>query len=211
MSVLSSEQIIDRLYRTNPKDAERIFIVPATKREDIKDASIDLRLGNYFIVNKAAKFSSLDALDDLTKRDIASCHETVFIPFDKTLILHPGNFVLGVTWQYIGLPNDIYAMVFARLTWGRAGLTVATAVSVHPRFCGCLTLELVNHGNAPVNLYPGTRIVQIVFMRTGANNANTSAHSKYCGLIQPDISRLHDERDELKKWHEIGKRSSTFQ
>jgi len=42
--------------------------MPTPKRSDVKDASIDLVLGNYFIVTKTAKFSILDAGEGETKK-----------------------------------------------------------------------------------------------------------------------------------------------
>ncbi len=116
---------------------------------------------------------------------------------------------MGVTWQYIGLPHNIYAQVFSRSTWGRVGLTVATAVSIHPGFCGCLTLELVNNGNAPLALHPGSRIAQIVFFDTGAvENTSQVSASVYCGMTEPDFSKLYKEYEELQVWETIGKRTS---
>jgi len=209
MTVLSSNQIKERLFRENPRDPERIFVTPTPKSSQIKDASIDLVLGNYFIVTKTAKFSILDASEDVSERNINSYQEKVFIPFDEYLVLHPGTFVLGVTWQYIGLPSNIYAQVFSRSTWGRAGLTVATAVSIHPSFCGCLTLELVNNGNAPLALHPGSRIAQIVFFETEAREEDSPISvSTYCGMTEPDFSKLHKEYEELQAWEKIGKRIS---
>jgi len=209
MSVLSSTQIVDRIYKEDPRDQDRIFIVPTPHRSDIKDASVDLRLGNYFIVTKSAKFSTLDAIEKVSEKHIASYQERVFVPFDEILVLHPGTFVLGVTWQYIGLPNSVYAQVFSRSTWGRTGLTVATAISVHPGFCGCLTLELVNNGNAPLALHPGTRIAQIVFFNVESVQENRRVSvSKYCGMTEPDFSKLHEEAEELANWQRIGKLTS---
>ena len=208
MSVLSSKQIGDRLYKDDPRDMGRIFIVPTPKLEEIKDTSVDIILGNYFIVTKTANFSNLDAKSNLRKKDIASYQEKVYVPFNSSLVIHPGTFVLGVTWQYIALPNDIYAQIVARSTWGRAGITVATATSVHPGFCGCLTLELVNNGNVPVTLYPGVRLAQIIFMSVETDDLNTlHVNSKYCGMIEPGFSKLYEEVDELERWEEIGKLS----
>ena len=209
MSVLTSKQIKDRLYREKPDDPERIFIMPIPKHKEIKDASIDLRLGNYFIVTKNAKFSILDASEDISEQNIASYQERVFVPFEEHLVLHPRTFVLGVTWQYVGLPSNIYAQVVSRSTWGRAGLTVATAISVHPNFCGCLTLELVNHGDSPLALHPGARIAQIVFFDAQPGVAyDTLGASQYCGMTEPDFSKLHKEYDELLKWKQIGRKLS---
>lgn len=209
MSVLSIDELIDRIYKGDTSDPSCIFVVPAPRPKEIKDTSIDLILGGHFIVTKTAKFSSLQAREKATKKDIASYQERVLIPFDGQIVLHPGTFILGVTWQYIGLPGDIQGQVLARSTWGRAGLTVATAVAVHPNFSGCLTLELVNNGNAPITLYPGSRIAQIVFMHSepGRTTRVTQA-SQYFGQTEPGFTKLHDEWPELKRWEEIGKQVS---
>ena len=42
-------------------------------------------------------------------------------------------------------------------------MIIATACNVDPGFKGCITLELVNSGEAPLVLYPGVRIAQLVF------------------------------------------------
>ena len=209
MSVLSADELVDRIYRHDAADPKRIFIVPTPRREGIKDTSIDLMLGNHFIVTRTARFRALDAYSEETEKDIALYQERVLIPFGEQLILHPGTFILGVTWQYIGLPNDIHAQVVTRSTWGRAGLTVATAVVVHPCFSGCLTLELVNNGNAPIALYPGSRVAHIIFMHAepGKTIPVTGA-SKYFGMTEPGFTKLHDERPELERWKQIGRHVS---
>ena len=205
MSVLSIDEIVDRMYRPDPRDPARIFIVPAPRREDIRDTSVDLILGNDFIVTRTAKFSALQARDEASRKDIASYQERVLVPFGQQIVLHPGTFILGVTWQYIGLPNDIHGQVLARSTWGRAGLTVATAVVVHPCFAGCLTLELVNNGNAPIALYPGSRVAQMIFMHTESSTSHGAETSKYFGMTEPSFTKLHEERSELERWQQIGK------
>ena len=42
MTVLSSANIIDKLYVSDPRDPNRLFITPTPKRTEIKDASVDL-------------------------------------------------------------------------------------------------------------------------------------------------------------------------
>jgi dCTP deaminase len=182
------------------KDSKRIFVVPAPERKDIKDASLDLKLGNYFIVTRNARFSALEAEKDTTPKLVASYQEKVLAPFGEPIYLHPGTFMLGVTWQYIGMPYDLDGQVLARSTWGRAGLTVATAIAVHPGFFGCLTLELVNHGNVAIALYPGSRIAQMVFMTIeGPEEIPEIKPSQYFGMTEPAFTKLHDESHELKR------------
>lgn len=209
MSVLSRSELIERIYCKDVQDPKRIFIVPSPQREEIGEASIDLCLGNRFIVTKSAKFDSLRAWEKTTPTELASYQEKVLIPFDHHLVVHPGSLILGVSWQYIGLPKDVQAQVVSRSTWGRAGLTVATAFVVHPGFVGCLTLELVNSGNAPIALRPGTRLAQMIFMHvTGVSAADTTSMSRYFGMTEPGFSRLYDECDELDRWKKIGEHVS---
>jgi dCTP deaminase len=209
MSILSAGELRDRIYRKDAADPERIFVVPSPASEEILDASIDLSLGNSFIVTRSARFSALEALAETTEVDIASYQERVFVPFHGKLIIHPGTFILGATWQYVGLPEGVQAQVLARSTWGRAGLTVATAVAVHPGFVGCLTLELVNHGNAPVALYPGARVAQMVFMHVDlAHPIKNKRSSVYSAMTEPAFSKLHNEAEELRRWKRIGEHVS---
>lgn len=46
--------------------------------------------------------------------------------------------------------------------YGRLGLMVATATYIHPCWKGCLTLELYNYGDAPIELTCGAQIAQVV-------------------------------------------------
>ena len=89
MSVLTAGKLRRRIFPINPDDPERIFIVPAPEPSTINGASIDLMLGNYFIVSKTAHFSRLDALDEDedAERNVASYQEMVYVPFDKSLIM----------------------------------------------------------------------------------------------------------------------------
>jgi deoxycytidine triphosphate deaminase len=75
--------------------------------------------------------------------------------------LHPGQFVLGETLEWIRLPKNLVAFVIGKSTWGRDGLIIATAIGVHPNFSGILTLEISNVGEIPIYLYPGLAIAQL--------------------------------------------------
>ncbi len=56
-SILTGEEIEGRL---SGDLASRLFITPLVSHEQIGAVSIDLRLGNVFIVFKRTKFSGLD-------------------------------------------------------------------------------------------------------------------------------------------------------
>ena len=84
-------------------------------------------------------------------------------------VIHPGEFVLGVTREYVELPDDIVARIEGKSSLGRLGLIVhATAGFVDPGFKGTLTLEITNLTRVPIKLYPGLLIAQLSFMALDA-------------------------------------------
>jgi dCTP deaminase len=122
--------------------------------------------------------------------------EEVVIPIGEPLWLHPGQFVLGATVEYLRFPSDLAADVVGRSSWGRVGLLVATAVMVQPGYRGTLTLELVNHGDGPIALYPGSRIAQLVVSPV-VEPSEGSYEGKYAGSTGPEVSHIAKERDEI--------------
>ena len=81
------------------------------------------------------------------------------------IILHPNQFILGSTLEYISLPNDVMGYVLGKSSLGRTGLVIATATHVAPGYIGTITLELSNLGTVPLSLYPTMPIAQLVFHR----------------------------------------------
>ncbi|GAH46269.1 unnamed protein product, partial [marine sediment metagenome] len=91
--------------------------------------------------------------------------ESHYVPLGNDFILHPNQFVLGITLEWIHFPKDLAGYVIGRSSWGRQGLIIATATGVHPGFSGCLVLELSNSGEVPIHIYPGLRIAQLFVHR----------------------------------------------
>lgn len=126
----------------------------------------DVRLGRHFIVFRRNRITSLDFLAESAL--VEQLQEMVEIAWGKSLILHPGELVLGATFESLVVADDACAQVLSRSSLGRLGLLAATAVHVQPGFRGNLTLELVNLTSVPLRLSPGQRIAQIVaFSATG--------------------------------------------
>lgn len=125
---------------------------------NVEPASVDLRLGNEFTF---VSQSYHDAQVNLSSKstDSLSYHTTL-----GTCTIRPGEFVLATTKERVELPDDIVANVLGRSSLGRLGVSVhQTAGYIDPGFEGQITLELSNHGPAPVELEEGLRICQIVF------------------------------------------------
>jgi len=126
----------------------------------VQPASVDLRLGNSFRVFHNHRVTSIDLRelpDNLT--------EEVRIRDGDPFVIHPGEFCLGRTLEWIELPPDIVARIEGKSSLGRLGLIVhATAGFCDPGWRGTLTLELNNLTRVPIKLYPGLLIAQLSFM-----------------------------------------------
>ncbi|MDA2969932.1 MAG: dCTP deaminase [Actinomycetota bacterium] len=159
----------------------------------IQPSSIDLRVGADFRVFENHKYSHIDPKseqNDLTKLVTATLED----PF----VLHPGEFVLGTTFEKVSLSNKIVARLEGKSSLGRIGLLIhSTAGFVDPGFSGYLTLELSNVANLPIKIYPEMKIGQISFyyLNTPSESEYGSSFygSKYQGQVGPTPSRSHND------------------
>jgi len=203
-AILTGEDIKARLDEADP--SRKIFITPILSEKQIGRASIDVRLGNVFIVFRRTKYSGLDVLET-SKEKLASrieeFQERIYVPLGKKFFLHPQQLVLGCTLEYVRIPNDLVAEVVGRSSWGRLGLILSAATLVHPGFAGVITLELANQDDVPIPLIPGLRIAQLVIMKTTFKGelGTEVLKSKYLGATEPSFSLLYEDDDlaSLKK------------
>ncbi|MGB7448061.1 MAG: dCTP deaminase [Ornithinimicrobium sp.] len=155
----------------------------------VQPSSVDFRLDRYFRLFDNHKYAVIDpALDqpDLTR--------LVEVEPEESFVLHPGEFVLGSTYETITLPDDVAARVEGKSSLGRLGLlTHATAGFVDPGFTGHVTLELSNVATLPIVLHPGMKIGQLCFFQLSSASEHpygTSANgSHYQGQRGPTASR----------------------
>ena len=158
---------------------------------DLQPSSVDLHMDRAFRVFRNNRYPYIDVRSpqpDLT--------ELLTVGDDEAFVLHPGEFVLGQTLEWIELPDDIVARLEGRSSLGRLGLLIhSTAGYVDPGWKGNLTLELSNVANLPISLYYGMKIGQISFLRmtTPADVPYGSAAvgSKYQGQSEPTASAFH--------------------
>jgi len=171
--LLSDRDILDEI------DAGRITIKPFDPAM-VQPASIDVRLDRYFRVFENHRYPHIDpaqAQDDLTRE--------VQAEGDEPFILHPGEFVLGSTYEEVSLPGDLAARVEGKSSLGRLGLlTHATAGFVDPGFSGHVTLELANVATLPIKLYPGMKIGQFCFFRMSSASEHPYGSEKYGSRYQ---------------------------
>lgn len=134
--------------------------------------------------------------DDRDKWSDDEISSTYYVPFDRKFILHPNSFVLAMTLEWIRIPKSLLAMVTGKSSWGRRGLIIETAPGVHPGYVGCLTLEMTNVGEVPIELRPGIEICQL-FLHQIDEPATEGAGSKFVGRRRPIISGI--EPDEFAR------------
>lgn len=163
MSIIGGVGLTKRLERNDFKGG--LVITPILDQTaQISADAVDVRLGNEFIATQRSHVHSLDPNDrEAFSRAIVRHQRKIHVPYGRSFILHPTEFVLASTLEYVAMPGDLSAYVIGRSSWGRLGLIIATATKVNPGFKGCITLELSNVGSLPIVLYPCVRIAQLVF------------------------------------------------
>ena len=188
MSVLSDRDIRTALetgtVKIEPYDAH-----------DLQPSSVDLHLDRSFRVFRNNRYAFIDvraSQPDLT--------ELLTIEEDEPFILHPGEFVLGQTHEWVELPDDLVARLEGKSSLGRLGLLIhSTAGYVDPGWKGNLTLELSNVANLPIALYSGMRIGQISFFKMSSSvdrpYGSPDLGSKYQGQSEPTASAFHRDFD----------------
>lgn len=169
-------------------DAGRVVLDPYDP-DMVQPSSIDVRLDKYFRLFDNHRYAVIDPAAD--QPDLTHLVEA---DPDEPFVLHPGEFVLGSTYEQVTLPDDVAARLEGKSSLGRLGLlTHSTAGFVDPGFSGHVTLELSNVATLPILLWPGMKVGQLCFFRleSAAEHAYGSARygSRYQGQRGPTASR----------------------
>ena len=186
MVVLSDRDIREEISKGN-------ISIDSLSDDQIGSSSVDLRLGNEFRIFRHSEVTHIDPREG--KFD--HLMELVDKKDEDAFIIHPGEFILATTREYVKVPDNMIARLDGRSSWGRLGIVVhSTAGSVHPGFEGKLTLEMANISKVPVKLWPGSRICQLTFERMSSpaeNPYNKRKGSKYYGQKDPSVSRISED------------------
>ena len=171
-------------------EAKRIAVEPYDEAM-IQPSSIDFRLDRFFRVFENHKYPHIDPAAD--QSDLTRIVEA---EGEDPFILHPGEFVLGSTFEVVTLPDDVAGRLEGKSSLGRLGLlTHSTAGFIDPGFSGHVTLELSNVATLPIKLWPGMKIGQLCFFRLSSPSENPYGSEKYGSRYQgqrgPTPSRSH--------------------
>jgi len=192
--ILNETQIVDRLKHPDPE--KRLVITPLIRpAEQFGPTSLDVRLGTDFQVLRRSQLTHLGVMQspEVLSRQLVEAMQAVKVAPGQPFVLHPGEFALASTLEFMKIPLDIAARLEGRSTWGRLGLQIhATAGFVDPGFCGALTFELSNVSNIPLELYPGVRIGQLCFYECAPTQLpyTDKPYTKYSGKITTASSRF---------------------
>lgn len=156
--------------------------------------SLDLRLGNAFRIFDHSKYPYIDPFNKETNQSLT---RQIKVKNGEPFIIQPGDFVLGVTTEYVEVPDDLTGRLEGRSSIGRLGVVIhSTAAQVESGFRGKITLELANMGKMPVALYPGMRICSISFEEL-SSPAQVPYYkkkgAKYAGQKTPGESKIQKE------------------
>jgi dCTP deaminase len=177
-------------------ESKQIVITPFPDfSTQLGSCSIDLRLGNKFRVFEYSRYAFIDPF----KKEIgAEVTREIVVADREPFIIHPGDFVLGVTVEHIEVPDNLTGRLEGRSSIGRLGIIIhSTAANIECGFRGNITLEIANMGKLPVALYPGMRICSVSFEQL-SSPAETpyykKKHAKYVGQKGPSESKMHEEK-----------------
>lgn len=161
--------------------------------EDITGSSVDLRLGEKFRVFRHTEVTHVDTARGLSEE----LTELIKVSEGKAFTIHPSEFVLANTKEYVSLPNDLMARLDGRSSLGRLGVVIhSTAGSVDPGFEGTLVLEIANIASVPVKLWPGMKVCRLTFEELTTPSKmpySKKKNSKYHKQNGPSISKIEKD------------------
>ena len=172
----------------------------------LQPSSVDLHLDREFRVFHNYRYARIDPREE--QPDLT---EPTAIDDDEPFILHPGEFVLGQTLEWVELPDDLVSRLEGKSSLGRRGLLIhSTAGYVDPGWKGNLTLELSNVANLPIALYFGMRIGHISFFEMSGSverpYGSKGLGSRYQGQRSPTASGAYRDFEDSRRTSKGGPR-----
>jgi dCTP deaminase len=188
--------LVDFEIRTQV-EAGRLIIEPYDDSL-VQPNSYDVRLSDRFSWHERG-----DAIID--PYNSSSVLEGLVHVVDESVVLQPGQFILGATEERVCLPKNIVGQLTGKSSLARLGVMVhVTAGFIDAGFShppAQITLEIVNVGNRPVRLYAHMPIAQMVFTLTSdcLLPYNEKPNAKYNGQPAAAHSRYYLNPDALAK------------
>ena len=97
------------------------------------------------------------------------------------------GFVLGMTREYIRIPNGYYGFIETRGNFARAGITVSSNDGhIDPGTDSMITLEIHNRNSVGITLYAGDRICQLFICQLSSPSSSLYT-GKYAHQTKPTV------------------------
>jgi len=155
MSVLTKKEIQKLIKK------KKVVIEPFDEK-NIGPASIDLILDNKFRILTKGKQIDIKNDTDYTK--------STKLIIGKSIVMKPGDVVLGITKEKITLPSNVCGWLQGRSRFARLGLMIhISSAFVQPGVSNKQVLEIVNLSKRTIKLNAGIRFCQIVLQQTKGN------------------------------------------
>ncbi len=159
-------------------DAGKLKIIPYSE-DLIQAGSIDLHLGDTFRIFSSGT-GEVTLYDNF---DVNKHTKIINLKNGEYYKLKPGEFITGMTQEFIELPPELAGWIEGRSRFARIGLTVhATSGFIHPGSKGHQVLEINNLSPYVLLLTPELRICQIVLEKV------TKSGEPYRGKYNEQIS-----------------------
>ena len=193
-NILTSKEILDYLNPSRSID-QRLFISPLLRQEQVGDTSIDLRLGQRFLISVPSRLGVLDLVDLHHEGAgiLRDNYSEVRVACGQYFTLHPGSSVQVGSLEYLGIPVDLHGIVTLRASVSNLYI-IANAAQVHPGHKGVVTLALTSNAKEPIRLNPGLPIAELRLQHVYTPIERPRA-SRYHGITGPVPPKLHEDPD----------------
>ncbi len=115
--ILSDRSLLEEIKKGH-------LVVKPFDESCLQPASIDLRLANEFRVFKHINHALID-----TKVQFSEYTELAKINDGDKFVLHPGEFVLGSTLEWVKVPDDLVGRIEGKSSLGRLGVIVHASIT----------------------------------------------------------------------------------
>lgn len=189
MGTLTKKEILKKLSNKN------LYIKPLLDKEQIGAITIDLRVGTDFLTMHQGRDAYIDTSNnEYINRPIRSNFTDTRRKIGETFLLHPNQPIIFSSLEYIKLPLNVFGSLSLRSSYSRLGLTISTLLQ--PGYCGCVSVELVNSGNIPINIVSGARILQLKLTELNKEASDYfDSVRKYSCQVRPISSRANEDVD----------------
>ena len=128
--------------------------------------------------------------------DPKNIHIELFEDFEgNCCIIPPRSFVLAQSVEYFRIPREILTLCAGKSTYARCGVLI-NVTPLEPEWEGHVTMSISNTSPAPVKIYSGEGIAQVVFLeaREVCQTSYKDRKGKYQAQKEITLPKLDRER-----------------